>query len=74
VFSEQDSDRNVGLPIHSPISARLFIGYVPEILPVRFQPKINGLLYRGLAWHTTDKTLREKFQEFGKVEEAVIIW
>lgn len=26
---------------------------------------------RGLAWHTTDETLREGFQHFGNVEEAV---
>jgi len=28
-------------------------------------------LYSGLAWHTTDETLREGFQQFGTVEEAV---
>jgi hypothetical protein len=27
--------------------------------------------YRGLAWHTDDGTLRQKFEEFGQVEEAV---
>lgn len=27
--------------------------------------------HRGLAWHTTDETLREGFQPFGSVEEAV---
>jgi hypothetical protein len=27
--------------------------------------------YSGLAWHTTDETLREGFQQFGNVEEAV---
>jgi RNA recognition motif-containing protein len=26
---------------------------------------------RGLAWHTDDGTLRQKFEEFGQVEEAV---
>jgi RNA recognition motif-containing protein len=25
----------------------------------------------GLAWHTDDATLRQKFEEFGQVEEAV---
>jgi len=25
----------------------------------------------GLAWHTDDGTLRQKFEEFGQVEEAV---
>ena len=25
----------------------------------------------GLAWHTTDDSLRAKFEEFGQVEEAV---
>ena len=26
---------------------------------------------RGLAWHTDDQALRQKFEEFGQVEEAV---
>ena len=28
-------------------------------------------LNRGLAWHTDDQALRQKFEEFGQVEEAV---
>ncbi|KAL7269294.1 hypothetical protein RUND412_008051 [Rhizina undulata] len=28
---------------------------------------------RGLAWHTDDVTLRTKFEEFGNVEEAVVV-
>jgi hypothetical protein len=28
---------------------------------------------RGLAWHTSDETLREGFQQYGTVEEAVLI-
>ncbi|KAI5844219.1 hypothetical protein BZA05DRAFT_343036, partial [Tricharina praecox] len=27
----------------------------------------------GLAWHTDDVTLRAKFEEFGAVEEAVVV-
>ncbi|KAF1839953.1 uncharacterized protein K460DRAFT_371917 [Cucurbitaria berberidis CBS 394.84] len=27
--------------------------------------------HRGLAWHTDDQALRQKFEEFGQVEEAV---
>ena len=27
----------------------------------------------GLAWHTDDTTLRTKFEEFGQVEEAVVV-
>jgi hypothetical protein len=27
----------------------------------------------GLAWHTDDSTLRAKFEEFGQVEEAVVL-
>jgi len=30
------------------------------------------LFIGGLAWHTTDETLQEGFQQFGKVEEAVL--
>jgi len=31
------------------------------------------LFIGGLAWHTTDDTLREGFQQFGNVEEAVVV-
>jgi len=31
------------------------------------------LFIGGLAWHTTDETLQEGFQQFGKVEEAVVV-
>ncbi|TGZ81891.1 hypothetical protein EX30DRAFT_287067, partial [Ascodesmis nigricans] len=27
----------------------------------------------GLAWHTSDETLKLKFEEFGVVEEAVVV-
>lgn len=27
--------------------------------------------YSGLAWHTTDETLRAGFEKFGTIEEAV---
>jgi hypothetical protein len=33
---------------------------------------IDSVVRRGLAWHTTDETLREGFQHFGKVDEAVL--
>lgn len=29
------------------------------------------MLHSGLAWHTDDQALRQKFEEFGQVEEAV---
>jgi len=28
----------------------------------------------GLAWHTNDETLRQKFEEYGQVEEAVSVF
>lgn len=31
------------------------------------------LFIGGLAWHTTDETLYEGFEQFGKVEEAVVV-
>jgi RNA recognition motif-containing protein len=31
------------------------------------------LFIGGLAWHTDDSTLRAKFEEFGQVEEAVVV-
>ncbi|KAF2164211.1 hypothetical protein M409DRAFT_37120, partial [Zasmidium cellare ATCC 36951] len=27
----------------------------------------------GLAWHTDDQTLRSKFEEFGAVDEAIVV-
>ncbi|OAL55706.1 hypothetical protein IQ07DRAFT_583151, partial [Pyrenochaeta sp. DS3sAY3a] len=29
--------------------------------------------HSGLAWHTDDQALRQKFEEFGQVEEAVVV-
>ncbi|KAM7194344.1 glycine-rich RNA-binding protein 4 [Rhypophila sp. PSN 637] len=34
---------------------------------------MSKLFIGGLAWHTEEATLREKFEEFGAVEEAVVV-
>ncbi|KAI5815442.1 glycine-rich RNA-binding protein [Pyronema omphalodes] len=34
---------------------------------------MSKLFVGGLAWHTDDNTLRAKFEEFGQVEEAVVV-
>ncbi|RAH44159.1 RNA recognition motif domain-containing protein [Aspergillus brunneoviolaceus CBS 621.78] len=34
---------------------------------------MSKLFVGGLAWHTTDETLRQGFQDFGVVEEAVVV-
>lgn len=34
---------------------------------------MSKLFIGGLAWHTDDNTLRQKFEEFGQVEEAVVV-
>ncbi|KAI5798834.1 hypothetical protein EDC01DRAFT_628689 [Geopyxis carbonaria] len=34
---------------------------------------MSKLFVGGLAWHTDDTTLRAKFEEFGQVEEAVVV-
>ncbi|KAF3046457.1 hypothetical protein E8E12_009620 [Didymella heteroderae] len=34
---------------------------------------MSKLFVGGLAWHTDDQTLRQKFEEFGQVEEAVVV-
>ncbi|KAJ4382868.1 hypothetical protein N0V86_002093 [Didymella sp. IMI 355093] len=34
---------------------------------------MSKLFVGGLAWHTDDTTLRSKFEEFGQVEEAVVV-
>ncbi|KAI6093935.1 hypothetical protein F4821DRAFT_7705 [Hypoxylon rubiginosum] len=33
----------------------------------------SKLFIGGLAWHTDDATLRQKFEEFGPVEEAIVV-
>ncbi|ORY66016.1 uncharacterized protein BCR38DRAFT_456675 [Pseudomassariella vexata] len=34
---------------------------------------MSKLFIGGLAWHTEEQTLRQKFEEFGPVEEAVVV-
>ncbi|OBS26505.1 hypothetical protein FPOA_00448 [Fusarium poae] len=34
---------------------------------------MSKLFIGGLAWHTEETTLRQKFEEFGPVEEAVVV-
>ncbi|KAK4128358.1 hypothetical protein N657DRAFT_652063 [Parathielavia appendiculata] len=34
---------------------------------------MSKLFIGGLAWHTDEATLRQKFEEFGMVEEAVVV-
>ncbi|KAK3903466.1 hypothetical protein C8A05DRAFT_32803 [Staphylotrichum tortipilum] len=34
---------------------------------------MSKLFIGGLAWHTEEPTLRQKFEEFGVVEEAVVV-
>ncbi|KAI0135229.1 hypothetical protein F4814DRAFT_444048 [Daldinia grandis] len=34
---------------------------------------MSKLFIGGLAWHTEDATLKQKFEEFGPVEEAVVV-
>ncbi|CZR50497.1 related to glycine-rich RNA-binding protein [Phialocephala subalpina] len=34
---------------------------------------MSKLFIGGLAWHTDEKALRDKFEEFGQVEEAVVV-
>ncbi|CAK4031853.1 rna recognition domain-containing [Lecanosticta acicola] len=34
---------------------------------------MSKLFIGGLAWHTDDQTLRTKFEEFGQVDEAIVV-
>jgi RNA recognition motif-containing protein len=34
---------------------------------------MSKLFIGGLAWHTDENALRQKFEEFGAVEEAVVV-
>ncbi|KAG5958361.1 hypothetical protein E4U58_005385 [Claviceps cyperi] len=38
-----------------------------------FLSVMSKLFIGGLAWHTEESTLRQKFEEFGTVEEAVVV-
>lgn len=59
---------------------KLFIGFVCLVICFFFLlPPPDSLLHlliassmdSGLAWHTTDDTLRDGFSKFGTIEEAV---
>ncbi|KAL2219396.1 putative glycine-rich RNA-binding protein [Thermoascus aurantiacus ATCC 26904] len=34
---------------------------------------MSKLFVGGLAWHTTDETLRQGFEKYGTIEEAVVV-
>ncbi|EER25854.1 Glycine-rich RNA-binding protein 2, mitochondrial precursor, putative [Coccidioides posadasii C735 delta SOWgp] len=34
---------------------------------------MSKLFIGGLAWHTTDETLRQGFSKFGSIEEAIVV-
>ncbi|KAE8308751.1 hypothetical protein BDV41DRAFT_550434 [Aspergillus transmontanensis] len=34
---------------------------------------MSKLFVGGLAWHTTDESLRSGFEQFGTVEEAIVV-
>ncbi|KAK5092826.1 hypothetical protein LTR70_005142 [Exophiala xenobiotica] len=37
------------------------------------QNPTTKLFIGGLAWHTSDQTLKEGFQQYGQIEEAVVV-
>ncbi|ATY58732.1 glycine-rich RNA-binding [Cordyceps militaris] len=55
--------------------AKLFIGCAssPLAFPISAECATNMCIFSGLAWHTEEATLRQKFEEFGAVEEAVVV-
>ncbi|KAG5758011.1 hypothetical protein H9Q72_013852, partial [Fusarium xylarioides] len=48
---------------------------IPKASAAIKNPRSNmsKLFIGGLAWHTEEATLRQKFEEFGPVEEAVVV-
>ncbi|KAJ5111327.1 Nucleotide-binding alpha-beta plait [Penicillium argentinense] len=34
---------------------------------------MSKLFVHGLSWHTNDETLREGFQQFGEIQEAIVV-
>ncbi|KAF6529686.1 hypothetical protein HZS61_000998 [Fusarium oxysporum f. sp. conglutinans] len=48
---------------------------IPKAFVAIKNPRSNmsKLFIGGLAWHTEEATLRQKFEEFGPVEEAVVV-
>lgn len=53
--------------------SKLFIGFVHNSLSRDFLCILTPGT-SGLAWHTTDQTLREGFEKFGPVQEAVSLF
>jgi hypothetical protein len=54
--------------------SKLFIGFVINSIFCALRPYADVKFVNftsGLSWHTDDATLRQKFEEFGTVEEAV---
>ncbi|KAL2019217.1 hypothetical protein VTK56DRAFT_9944 [Thermocarpiscus australiensis] len=63
------------LPAFLPSSSS---GHLPDDIPtipgeLKHPVKMSKLFVGGLAWHTEEATLRQKFEEFGVVEEAVVV-
>lgn len=42
-----------------------------EAIRLSYCRRDANIFHSGLAWHTEEATLRQKFEEFGAVEEAV---
>jgi RNA recognition motif-containing protein len=61
----------------NPESQRLFSAWREQKLTSKgeqiSQLIMSKLFIGGLAWHTEEATLRQKFEEFGPVEEAVVV-
>lgn len=55
--------------------SKLFIQcvYIPEntFVLVGASLTVAAMGFSGLSWHTSDDTLREGFQPFGEIQEAV---
>jgi hypothetical protein len=56
------------------LPAALFFSLPRDTRPLcqeRIEQTTYPLCYSGLSWHTNDDTLREGFQQFGEIQEAV---
>lgn len=63
------------LPIQSLVRVYFHNYHHPPVsaLILSFKDLLTDIKSSGLSWHTNDETLREGFQQFGEIQEAVCV-
>jgi len=60
-------------PFQTPLIQKMEMHPLQTPLHQKTDTTMTKLFVGGLPYHTTDKTLREHFEEYGEIEEAVVI-